>query len=153
MILPLLLVGCGASWDGTWLFSLVLDEEEQERSGTRSDEMTSLTTLEDGRVLAQSDRFTLTGSVQDEAASFAFESSYAVSDRECNYHWTNSVTLEGTLSYGVFEGRYVEKQTTSSCEGEDSERTQYIAQGLRLDGDPSAHVLPAPDSSWDTGWR
>ena len=153
MILPFLLVGCGASWDGTWLFSLVLDEAEQDRSGVRSDMMTSLTTLEDGRVVAQNDRFTLTGSVSDEEAAFAFESRYAVNDLECDYSWVTSLTLEGTLSYGVFEGRYVEKQATSSCEVEESERTQYLARGVRLDGDPDAHVLPASISPRDTGWR
>ncbi|MSQ00477.1 MAG: hypothetical protein EXR71_01125 [Myxococcales bacterium] len=147
MILLWLLAGCGVAWDGTWIMSLVVDEDD--RSGTRTDVMTSFSTLEDGTVLVQSDRFALSGLVQDEQASFAFESRYARTDGGCDQSWVTARTLAGTLSYGVFDGSYVESQTTSSCDTEEVERTPYVARGARLDGDPGTHLPPV---SGDTGW-
>ncbi len=151
MILPWLLVGCGGAADGTWLLSLVRDEDDS--YGNRIDLMTTLTTLQDGRVLAQNNWFSLAGVVEAEQATLDFESRYGTTEGDCEVRWVTSRILDGTLSYGVFEGTYVEKQTFSSCDEEEVQGTRYIARGARLDGDPGAHLPPASAARWDTGWR
>ncbi len=136
-----LLLGCGGSYDGSWLMSFVYKGEEGGGTGQREDLMVNIYTTASGKTVADFAGTLMTGAIEAGAIEVSLVESYAYKRGDCTYENEQILSLSGEFSgTAQVAGDLQLKYTGRDCGETETDVSGYTMTGLRLDADPASHV-------------